>query len=112
MSGNGPMQVNRRAFLQTGAVATASAVSVANGSQAAPPLSSKAVFPRRRLGNTGVEVTMLELGTWRSPGLKRLLRVAYESGVRTYDTADCYGSEPGFAQWFKAMPEVRKEIFL
>jgi len=112
MSGNGPMQVNRRAFLQTGAVATASAVSVANGSQAAPPLSSKAVFPRRRLGNTGVEVTMLELGTWRSPGLQRLLRVAYESGVRTYDTADCYGSEPGFAQWFKAMPEVRKEIFL
>ncbi len=64
------------------------------------------------LGKTGVEVTILNLGTWRSPGLNRLLRFAYNSGIRYFDTADCYGSEPAIARWFQENPEVRKQIFL
>jgi uncharacterized protein len=107
-------QVNRRGFLQTGALATASAAALGGGrtSQAADPPAAKPELLRRPLGKTGVDVTILELGTWKSPGLQRLVRVAYESGVRTFDTADCYGSEPGLALWFRAMPEVRAKIFL
>ena len=57
-------------------------------------------------------MTILNLGTWRSPGLDRLIRFAYASGVRYFDTADCYGSEPAIARWLQQTPEVRKEIFL
>src|SRR5262245_42296569 len=31
-------------------------------------------LPRRKLGRTGVDVTMLTLGTWLNPGGERLLR--------------------------------------
>jgi len=106
-------EVNRRGFLQTGTLATASALTLAStGSQAAPETAKKPLIPRRPLGKTGVDVTILNLGTWQSPGTDRLLRFAYANGVRYYDTADCYGSEPAIARWLKAMPEVRKEIFL
>src|SRR5512135_3128332 len=104
-------EVNRRGFLQTGALATASALTLASGSQAAPASAKTPTLPRRPLGKTGVEVTILNLGTWRSPGANRLLRYAYASGVRYFDTADCYGTEPVIGQWLRAMPEVRKEIF-
>src|SRR5262245_14656649 len=104
--------VRRREFLQTGAVATASALAMATRSQAAPQSAKAPVLPRRMLGKTGAEVTILNLGTWRSPGLDRLIRFAYANGVRYFDTADCYGSEPAIARWLQQTPEVRKEIFL
>ena len=44
--------------------------------------------------------------------LERLLRLSYASGVRTFDTAKMYGTEPGFKRWFEQSPEVRKEIVL
>ncbi|WP_422930405.1 aldo/keto reductase [Singulisphaera sp. PoT] len=103
---------DRRGFLQTGALATASVLAGAQGSQAAPDSAKKPMIPRRPLGKTGVDVTILNQGTWQSPGLDRLLRFAYASGIRFFDTADCYGSEPAIARWLQAMPEVRKEIFL
>jgi aryl-alcohol dehydrogenase-like predicted oxidoreductase len=113
MSGNDDWQVNRRDFFHTGAMATAaSAVTLASGSAVAAPPASKKTLPRRPLGKTGVDVTILNLGTWKSPGLDRLLRFAYANGVRYYDAAKSYGSEPAIARWFQAMPEVRKEIFL
>jgi len=112
MNENDVAAVNRRGFLQTGALAGATALTLVSGSQAAPDSAKKPMIPRRPLGKTGVDVSMLNLGTWRSPGTGRLLRFAYANGVRYYDTADCYGSEPAIAQWFQAMPEVRKEIFL
>ncbi len=40
------------------------------------------------------------------------IRLSYEKGVRTYDTAAVYGSEPNFKKWFAEKPEVRKSIFL
>jgi aryl-alcohol dehydrogenase-like predicted oxidoreductase len=107
-------EVDRRGFLQTGARAAVSAVAAGTVSvgQAAPEPARKPVLPRRPLGKTGVDVTILNLGTWQSPGTDRLLRFAYANGVRYFDTADCYGSEPAIARWLQAMPEVRKEIFL
>src|SRR6476646_4510659 len=70
-------------------------------------------IPKRMLGKTGVEVTILDAGTARAPGaLDRLLRYEYSRGVRFFDTAASYGTEEGFKKWFAAMPQVRKEIFL
>jgi predicted aldo/keto reductase-like oxidoreductase len=57
-------------------------------------------------------VTILNLGTWMSPALNRLLRFAYASGVRCFDTAESYGSEPGIAAWLRDVPQVRSQIFL
>ena len=58
---------------------------------------------------------MLEMGTGalREKGvLDRLIRLSYASGVRTFDTAKAYGTEPGFKNWLEQSPEVRKEIVL
>src|SRR4051794_36854204 len=104
--------IDRRGFLQTGSIATAAALSMASGSQAAPDSAKTPTLPRRKLGKTGVDVTILNLGTWKSPGLNRLLRFAYASGVRYFDAAKSYGSEPEIGRWLQEMPEVRKDIFL
>jgi aryl-alcohol dehydrogenase-like predicted oxidoreductase len=109
---------DRRAFLRAGAAASASAFSLSNGSSAQESQKAAAeppmTVPRRLLGKTGVEVTMLDLGSGVGPGtnFERILRAAYASGIRTFDTAKIYGTEPNFKRWFQQMPEVRKEIFL
>ncbi|MBX6315348.1 MAG: aldo/keto reductase [Isosphaeraceae bacterium] len=113
MTGHDPAALNRRGFLQTGALATASAMTLADGATAADSPASKPTLPRRPLGKTGVELTVLDLGTFRKPGAAdRLIRLAYAQGIRVFDTADCYGTEPTLARWFRERPEVRKEIFL
>jgi uncharacterized protein len=106
---------DRRAFLQAGALATASALSATpgNGAQVAP--TTPTTLPKRKLGKTDLEITMLEMGTGalREQGvLERLIRLSYASGVRTFDTARLYGTEPGFKKWLERTPEVRKEIVL
>jgi uncharacterized protein len=111
--------INRRGFLETGAgvLAVATAASLGDGREAAAQTVSKTtqsavLLPKRTLGRTGVEVSMLNLGTWRSPGLDRLLRFAWANGIRYIDTAKSYGSEPAIGQWLQAMPEARKQLFL
>jgi aryl-alcohol dehydrogenase-like predicted oxidoreductase len=110
---NDPSQVQRREFLQAGALASAAAVTLGSPSLGDEPIASKSTLPTRKLGNTGVDVTILNQGTWRAPGaLDRILRFSYANGVRYFDTAKSYGSEPGIAKWMQAVPEVRKNIFL
>lgn len=110
---NDRIGIDRRTFLQTGAAA-AIAASGPGSAVASPILAPRAAdaIPTRKLGKTGVELTMLDAGTWRAPGLDRLLRVLYSQGVRVIDTAKSYGSEPAIGRWLQQMPEVRKEIFL
>ncbi|WP_422928052.1 aldo/keto reductase [Singulisphaera sp. PoT] len=107
---------DRRTFLQAGALATAAALGTQGGSEAqAAPAAKTSVLPKRKLGRTGLEITLLEMGTGalRERGvLDRLIRLSYENGVRTFDTAKAYGTEPGFKKWFEQSPEVRKEIVL
>jgi aryl-alcohol dehydrogenase-like predicted oxidoreductase len=108
--------INRRGFLGTGAGALAAAASVSTKGEASAQNAANAtqgeVLPKRMLGRTGVEVTILTLGTWQCPGLDRLLRVSWNSGIRYIDTARSYGSEPAIGRWLKAMPEARKQLFL
>ena len=110
-----PDRSDRRTFLQAGALATASALSVAPGSIAQDAPAKATTLPKRKLGKTGLEITLLEMGTGalRERGvLDRLIRLSYASGVRTFDTARAYGTEPGFKKWLEQNPEVRKEIVL
>ncbi len=120
MSENGTSPMHRREFIQAGAAATAAATTLAQRAAAAQvageqagAANKKTELPRRMLGKTGVEVTLLNQGTVRQPdALERLLRYSYSRGVRYFDTAAAYHTEPAFKKWFTAMPEVRKQIFL
>ncbi len=118
MSHEETSKTDRRTFLQAGALSTATAMTLVPGLQA-QDAPAKAEAPqkaegvaRRKLGKTGVEVTILNQGTWRASGVDRLIRLAYANGVRCFDTAAAYGSEPNFKRWFTEKPEVRDSIFL
>ncbi len=120
MSHDPTQGTDRRTFLQAGALAAASAAVVTPALQAQDPAKPAAaepakVLPTRKLGKTGVEMTMLEMGSGAlrdQSVLDRMLRLSFASGVRTFDTAKAYGTEPGFKRWFTASPEVRKQIVL
>ncbi|HZW33392.1 MAG TPA: aldo/keto reductase [Isosphaeraceae bacterium] len=108
-------RTDRRRFLQTGAVATAAAMSTAPGAEAqqgAPAPAKTPVLPQRRLGKSGIEVTLLEQGATRGPSADRVLRFAFARGVRLFDTARVYGTEINFKKWFEQDPAVRKQIVL
>lgn len=109
--------IDRRQFLQTGVAAAAAATTLAGGAASAQQPAAaqdKPVLPTRKLGNTGVDVTLLNHGTVGEPaGLSRLLRTAYREGVRYFDTAEGYkNSERVIGDWLTAEPAVRKSIFL
>src|SRR4051794_21977012 len=120
MADSHPSPVDRREFLQAGVAAPAAAAALAAtpgpsvGADEKGQDGNKPVLPRKALGKTGVEVTILNQGTVGQPdALERLLRVAYREGVRYFDTAAGYrNAEKVFGEWFKAAPEVRKTIFL
>jgi uncharacterized protein len=118
MSESSLNSLDRREFLQAGVAATAVAASLTGSASALAaddkPSQNKPVLPKRVLGKTGAEVTLLTQGTVGQPeALDRLLRLAYREGVRYYDTAEGYANaESVFHKWFEAAPEVRKTIFL
>ena len=103
-------RTDRRKFLQAGALATASAVSLSTSTPAQELVAKTPLLPKRKLGKTGVEVSILEAGAVRSD--ERVLRIAYANGIRIFDTAKVYGTEKNFKKWFEQDSKVRKEIFL
>jgi predicted aldo/keto reductase-like oxidoreductase len=108
-------RTDRRTFLQAGALAAAAgttAISSPATAAAQIETSQPRELPRRTLGKTGVQVTILEQGTVLGSGFDRIIRQSYAGGVRVFDTANIYRSEPLFKKWFAQAPEVRKSIFL
>src|SRR3954452_19714148 len=93
-------RMDRRGFLGASAGAIAAGAALGDGPPAAaqdtppPKTTQPAELPKRTLGRTDAQVTILNLGTWQSPGGDRLLRFAWANGVRYFDTAKSYGSEP------------------
>ena len=83
-----------------------------------PPAAAAkaATMPKRRLGKTGVDVSILALGgMFDTINNQLLLRQAMKWGVTYWDTAESYGnglSEDGMGRFFARNPEARKEIFL
>jgi len=105
-------RTDRRTFLQAGALATASALGTASVGSAQNAAAKSSELPRRPLGKTGVEVTILDQGTGKGPDVDRLLRFGFARGVRFYDTSETYHSEGAFKKWFAQDSAVRKQIFL
>jgi 1-deoxyxylulose-5-phosphate synthase len=84
---------------------------------------------RRELGRSGVSVTRIVLGCGNFGGVgsapaffgqgiprdeaDRIMDVAWELGIRTFDTADAYGgtrSETWIGEWLRAHPATRDEL--
>jgi predicted aldo/keto reductase-like oxidoreductase len=103
---------DRRTLLKAGVAATAAALGSGQHATAGGGVSRLAGFPTRTLGKTGVDVTMLEQGTVLGAGFDRVMRLSYAGGVRVFDTAKVYRSEPLFKRWFSQDPGVRRQIFL
>ncbi len=116
--------VSRRGFLCAGAAAAAAAAIPARAKgQDKPDLKEKEaepepkveplVLPKRKLGKTGVEVTMLGQGAGFGEN-QRHLTIADTMGVRYLDTAKVYlqgASERTIAEWFGKNGR-RKDYFL
>jgi predicted aldo/keto reductase-like oxidoreductase len=75
-----------------------------------------ATMPKCKLGRTGVEVSILNMGAMFDTINKQLLlKQALNWGVTFWDTAESYGnglSEEGIGRFFARNPQTRKEIFL
>jgi len=114
--------ISRRDFLKTaGAVGTGSLIAAGGpfalaASESAEKKLEAIEIPVRPFGKTGVNVSVLSLGTmFDIPSNQLLLRQALNWGVTYWDTADCYEggkSEAGIGQFFKKNPEARKKVFL
>ena len=105
---------DRRTFLRSGTLATAAALGATAGlkAQAQDAPAKAPVIPRRRLGKTGIDVTILDQGSVLGAGFDRILRLSFAGGVRIFDTAKVYRNEPDFKKWFEQEPAVRKQIVL
>ena len=105
--------VSRRDFLRTGAaVAAAATAATALASDDDKKPDVKPV-PKRKLGRTGVEVPILNVGAIEGHD-ERMLNLAYENGLHYIDTARVYANgnhEKTVAEWFKKTG-LRKDIFL
>jgi len=73
-------------------------------------------MPKRKLGKTGVEVSILNLGgMFDTINNQLLLKQARNWGVTMWDTAESYGnglSEEGMGRFFSRNPGSRQDIFL
>ena len=106
--------------MKAGAVAAAAAiptVAVAEDAKEAPPAPSaetpRSVLPKRKLGKSGVEITMLGQGT-APPLTDRHFNVMHDMGIRFVDTAKAYlkgKSERSVGAWLSKSGH-RKEYFL
>jgi aryl-alcohol dehydrogenase-like predicted oxidoreductase len=105
-------RTDRRTFLQAGTLAAASALGTTAGAQAQDAARRPPELPRRPLGKTGIDITILDQGTGKGPDVDRLLRLGFARGVRAYDTSETYHSEGAFKKWFAQDPAVRTQIFL
>jgi predicted aldo/keto reductase-like oxidoreductase len=115
MDHNTPDGTDRRTFLQQAGTLAAASVALGPAPTAAlgqEPAPQQRALPRRPLGKTGVDVTILDQGTGKGRDVDLLLRMGFARGVRSFDTSETYHSEPAFKKWFGQAPEVRKQIFL
>jgi aryl-alcohol dehydrogenase-like predicted oxidoreductase len=110
-----PMQFNRRQFLTT-TLAGAGAMLIGGPQLSAAPDTANpyAVVP---LGKTGLKVSRIGFGTGMRAGMRessqtrlgrdsfeRMLRAAFDRGVRLFDMADMYGTHAYVAGAFKGIP--------
>lgn len=96
------------------ALAAAPSLLAQTASAAETPVPADAL-PRRQLGKSGPQVTMLGMGGMMQALSPDYIDIAWSLGIRYFDTAHVYlngKSEKIFAQWLAKYPERRKDIFL
>jgi uncharacterized protein len=115
------LQTSRRHFLKTTltlpvTLAAVPAIITQNTSaEDKPATAAAALLPKRQMGKSGPQATMLCLGGMEQALSPDYLDIAWSLGIRYFDTADCYlngRSEKIFARWLAKYPERRQEIFL
>lgn len=117
------MKFNRREFLAALSMGTGYMLFSNPLMASAAPAFSTDPFQLVSLGNSGLKTTLLGMGTGaagvrRSSKLTRqdwtksmsVIRHAYDTGIRMFDSADNYGTHPLMAEAFKYIP--REEITL
>lgn len=111
---------NRRTFLKSLAGATAG-ISLTSGAVAADQESRDRlgeVLPKRKLGRTGEQVTMLGTGGYHvgwttERDAQEVIEASLEGGVRFFDTAESYSSGTSEERYGKYLtPKYRDLIFL
>ncbi len=89
---------------------------LATGESAVTATPAPGPMPRRPLGKTGLEVSILNLGgMFDTINNQLLLKQALSWGVNFWDTAEAYGnglSEEGYGRFFARNPGARKDIVL
>jgi len=115
--------LNRRQFLSraSGAIVAATALPALAGKQTLP----HAATDMRTLGNTGIQVSLIGMGTgcraWdhNSDLIRKghdafinLLKHAYERGIRYFDLADMYGAHPFMNEALKSFIDRDKVTLL
>jgi len=119
----GKKNLTRRQFMAT-VTAGAGTVLMGNAINSLPSESNQRrtdPFQKVTLGKTGIETTLLGMGTGfsgysRSSSITRagvaesLIKVAYEKGIRYFDCADNYGTHPFTAAALKGIPRENYTI--
>lgn len=76
------------------------------------------VLPKRKLGKTGVDVTMLGVGGYHvgwttEKDAQAVIEAAIEGGIRFFDSAESYGPHTSEIRYGKYLtPKYREEVFL
>jgi len=124
--------LDRRSFMKKGVQATAAATALTaaawgtSSARGAVPAAGKITFPdelpTRRLGRTKVELPILGFGgaalpkkwgnTLSTEDRVKLVRYAYDSGIRYFDTAISYTYADSQAIIGKALKGVRHNVFI
>lgn len=116
--------MNRRQFIGTlatvvaGGAACIQRIRASESMEKQPP--SKPAIPKRVLGKTGVEVSVLILGgfpTMKDPPTARfhpaeLANAAIDAGINYFDTAPAYGNGQSERNFGEVLAIRRKEVFL
>ncbi|MDR0349250.1 MAG: aldo/keto reductase [Tannerella sp.] len=116
--------INRRRFIKAGAFGLAGmSLLQLNVAHAGTALSANVGVDRVKLGESGLTVSRIAMGTGTVGYNKgsnqtrlgmdnfiKLAHYAYERGIRFYDTADGYGSQPYVGEAIKTLP--REDITL
>lgn len=113
--------ISRRHFIQAGIIGAAAVTSGFSGVSIAGPDNQK--IDRVKLGNTGLTVPRLALGTGSHGGNQssdmtrmgvenwvKIARHAHERGLNFYDAADLYGSHQNVREILKEVPREKATI--
>jgi len=116
--------MDRRSFVKSASATAGLAVLAPFGLKPAPDAAKKYISDRVTLGNTGIEVSRMAMGTgsngWGGnsnqtrqlgiKGLADLLNAAYDKGVFFWDSADQYGTHPHLKEALKRVPREKVVI--